>query len=154
MRGVLLIAVLTCLAFSGCSGVSNSDKERMQIALHSELREQYQKAGFQIMFLQVELTNAKKNSYVGTEGKYRGMFKCDFTENDQEISFYGMVGFDKDMEISSMPEHYGDGKISIDIMGPYTIGSGVDTEYFSVMPEDCKYILNCFMNRNKMTGNE
>lgn len=149
MKKLFAILILGAL-LTACSGVSNKDKDYMQIVLKNELFDRYQKADYPIMFMQVEITKIKKEAYSGTSGKYSGYFKCNFTENDKKITFYGDAGFDENMEISAMPEAYGDKKIAIYINAPYT----VDTEYYSAMPDTCKYILDCFMNRNKITGNE
>lgn len=83
MKKLLSILILGAL-LSACSGVSNKDKDYMQIVLKNELFDRDQNADYPIMFMQVDITKIKKKAYSGTSGKYSGYFKCDFTENDKK----------------------------------------------------------------------
>lgn len=142
---IILLGALLC----GC-GISSKDKEYMQTVLHNELVAKYREAGHQIMFLNVTLDKVYKSSYIGTSSEYSGYFKCTFTDNDKEITFYGDVGFDKNLQISKVSQIFGDNKIAVSIFGPYIVG----TKFELSLPPDSKYILDCFMNRNKVAGNE
>lgn len=142
MKKLFAIIILGVL-LSACSGVSTKDKDYMQIVLNNELRDSYSQENIPVMFVNAELKKIeKKESYLG--GKYMGTFGCSFEQNGDKIYMAGAVAFDDNMEVSKMPERYGNNKIAIDI-SVLTINN----KPIKKISEN-KYILNRFINRNNL----
>lgn len=145
MKKLFAILILGAL-LTACSGVSNKDKDYMQIVLNNELRDCYSNENVSVMFVNAELKKIeKKESYLG--GTYSGTFGCSFEQDGDKIYMTGAVAFDSNMEISKMPERYGQNKIAIDI-SVLTINNKPIKELGKN-----KFILNRFVNRNNMQGN-
>lgn len=145
MKKIILFFLCSIMMF-GC-GVSNKDKQLMQSALNNELRKSYDNKDI-ITMVNAELTEIKKedNMYGGA---YSGRFKCTLSplDNDDKISLWGEVAFDKNKRIQSMPKRYGDNKVAIYI-------SLININNTPVPPKEldsCKFILDRFMNKNKIS---
>lgn len=142
MKKLFTILILGVL-LSACSGLSNKDKDDMQIVLNNELRDSYSNENVSVMLLNAELKEIeKKESYLG--GTYSGTFGCSFEQGGDKIYMAGAVAFDSDMEILKMPELYGENKIAIDI-SVLMINNKIVKEF-----DKNKFILNRFVNRNNL----
>lgn len=120
----------------------------MQSYLNNELRKSYDNEGI-ITMVDAELTKIEKSDAI-YGGEYYGTFKCTLNplDSNDNISLWGDVGFDKNKRIKLMPKAYGDNKAAIDIFIILINSEPVADK------NSCKYILNRFMNRNKISGNE
>lgn len=101
------------------------------------------------MFINAELKKIEKNpNYLG--GVYSGTFGCSFETNNKKIYITGAVAYDKELQIIVMPEYYGKNKVGIDISNILVNGQPISKKEINKSP----FVLNCFMNRNKLSGNE
>lgn len=147
---IVLLACVTVLTVN-CGGVSQKDKEIMEATLTMKLFCLYDAAGIKnIGRMRAGITKINKEPYPGSDGTYWAFFECSLEDDGHDVYFFGDVGFDKDLQITMMPQAYGDNKIAICINGPLVVGA----TYTDQMPDDCKYIMDCFMNRNKIAGSE
>lgn len=148
MKKVILL-ILCSIFLLGC-GISTKDKQLMQSYLNNELRRSYDSEGI-ITMVNAELIKIeKKDNIYG--GAYSGRFRCTLSplDNDDKITMWGEVAFDKNKHIQIMPERYGNNKIAINI-------SLININSISIPAKEIdtsKYVLNRFMNRNKISGNE
>lgn len=144
-----LFLLLIPILFFSC-GTSSKDKEYMQTVLSNELHRAYNDANI-ISMVNVELKEVKKEDNM-FGGVYHGTFNCTLRplENEDVIRLWGEVAFDNNKLIKIMPDRYGKNKIAIDIL-LITINNA------PIAPKDIdhsQYVLDVFMNRNKISGNE
>ena len=140
MRKLILFAA--ALLFVAC-GVSNKDKEYMEVVLRNTLNECYGHSGVSCMFLDAKISEAKEADGFTDDTRYKGRFTVEFESHDQPVRLYGEAYFNKDFEIVKMPAEYGDNIIGIDIsFGTINSTTQIDTRTDSL-------VLPVFLNHNK-----
>lgn len=94
-----------------------------------------------------ELTKIEKSNAI-YDGVYYGTFKCSLSplSSNDKINLWGDVAFDENKRIKLMPKAYGNNKAAINISIIL-----INNEDFS-NKDTCRYILDRFMNRNKISG--
>ena len=141
--------IILLISFLVLSCGSNS-KEYMQTVLSNELHRSYNDANI-VSMVNAELKDVeeKENMFGGT---YYGTFNCTLRplENKDVIRLWGEVAFDSNKLIKTMPERYGKNKIAIYISLIAINGTPVDSKDIN----RSKYVLDVFMNRNKVSGND
>lgn len=144
-----IVTILCSILLFGC-GISNKDKDYMQTILNNELRRSYDREDI-VAMINAELTQIEKkdNIYGGT---YFGRFKCALSplNNDDKVAIWGEVAFDDNKFVKIMPERYGKDKRAINISIILINNKPIDAKEI----DSSKYVLDVFMNRNKVSGNE
>ena len=144
-----LFLLLIPILLLGC-GTSSKDREYMQTVLSNELHRAYNDANI-VSMVNVELKEVKKEDNM-FGGVYHGTFNRTLRplENEDVIRLYGEVAFDEDKLIKLMPERYGKNKVAIDISLITINNTPIDSKDIN----HSQYVLDVFMNRNKISGNE
>lgn len=144
-----LFLLLIPILLLGC-GASSKDREYMQTVLSNELHHAYNDANI-VSMVSVELKEVKKEDNM-FGGVYHGTFNCTLRplENEDVIRLYGEVAFDENKLIKLMPERYGKNKVAIDISLITINNTPIDSKDIN----HSQYVLDVFMNRNKISGNE
>lgn len=144
MKTSIKCLVFFAAIFLTSCGISDKDKDYMNIVLENKLSELYSEHDITAMFLSCELTKLEKNEGIyGERTAYRGVFSCQFeNEADEKVRLYGDVEFDKNKRIALTPPRYGNNKLAIDIYMILIGSKEVENR------DKNKYVLDEFVNRN------
>lgn len=142
-----IVTIICSILLFGC-GISNKDKDYMQTILNNELHRAYD---YELM-VNAEISKIREVKEASYGEKYKATFKCSLTplNTNDKIYLWGEVAFDKNKSIVFLPERFGKNKKYIDISLVQINENSVPASEI----DTCKYILDMYMNRNKLLGNE
>lgn len=156
MRKLLpLLCIIILCSCKNDEKVSDENKKYMETVLYDRLQLEYCNAylddeDLDVLPETVEIKSIYKRKNEKGMDRYLASFGCTFYDNGQKIYLLGDAEFDYSRQIVKMPKGFGDDKINVSISIILIDNVSVDAKKIN----SNKYVLNCFMNRNKVVGNE
>ena len=144
MKKIVFFAAM--LLMTAC-GVSQKDKEYMQIVLQNSLNEYYMNSDVSCMFLKADLKKVEKSEL--PDSKYIGHFSTEFESHNKPVRLYGDVYFDESFQIKKMSSEYGKNIVGIYIFLGYISNKEIDTQTDSVVLPIFINHSNYFKNNNE-----